>query len=771
MPADDLVLNVRQIAGYPPTANAPTTALLLMQLGIGGPYQSISPQDLVGTALSTGGSMAIAGPLSVQSLQGGSAQFSNAVINMFSAQKACIVDLAATWGTLAGVPIATVNDLSALDAALRGSTVWSFNGRTGDVRLWIDDIRCAGGAPIYSPRFEGSPRACTPPPTSNSTRLATTAFVMNALAVDFAIYAPLDSPDFSGVPTAPTAALGSSTGQIATTAFVMNAVSASTTGVSSFNTRTGAVVFTAADLTAVGGALLAGPAFTGAPTAPTAAPGTSTTQLATTAFVQNAVSGVTAGVSTFNGRAGAVTLTAADLTSAGGALLASTVAAFNGRTGAVTLIGNDISGAGGALLAGPAFTGAPTAPTPTAGDNSTRIATTAFLASYTGYAPINSPAFTGLPTAPTAALNTATTQLATTAFVMNAVAAGVSGVATFNGRTGAVTLIGNDISGAGGALLASPALTGSPTAPTATAGTSTTQLATTAFVAAAIAAGLSNATPLVNGAASAGAATTGSRADHVHPTDTSRAAATALANYLPLTGGTLTGQLNGTTASMSGAVNVLGALAAFAGSVNCTAAPTGNANFVCLNNGGTPIATFYADTALLDAVMVNNQTSSTAICRSDSFFVVSAGAAKPGGGAWTDTSDERIKTVGGDYSKGLDEVLALHPVVYTFKGNDTPTGDVRRGPTGRAGELYDGPAPFPSSPHYRQALAKTEFVGLVAQEIETIFPDMVARAAGFIDGNSVADMRSVDATNLVFALVNAVKTLAARLTTLEARTA
>lgn len=35
------------------------------------------------------------------------------------------------------------------------------------------------------------------------------------------------------------------------------------------------------------------PAFTGTPTAPTAASGTNTTQLATTAFVQNAVSGLT----------------------------------------------------------------------------------------------------------------------------------------------------------------------------------------------------------------------------------------------------------------------------------------------------------------------------------------------------------------------------------------------------------------------------------------------------------------------------------------------
>jgi hypothetical protein len=43
---------------------------------------------------------------------------------------------------------------------------------------------------------------------------------------------------------------------------------------------------TTADITNAGGALLAGPTFTGVPSAPTAAPGTNTTQIATTAFVQ-----------------------------------------------------------------------------------------------------------------------------------------------------------------------------------------------------------------------------------------------------------------------------------------------------------------------------------------------------------------------------------------------------------------------------------------------------------------------------------------------------
>ena len=57
-------------------------------------------------------------------------------------------------------------------------------------------------------------------------------------------------------------------------------------------------------------------------------------------------------------------------------------------------------------------------------------------------------------------------------------------------------------------------------------------------------------TPLMNGIAAAGAGTTWARGDHVHPTDTSLATNAALAstnanfaNYLPLTGGSLTGTL------------------------------------------------------------------------------------------------------------------------------------------------------------------------------------------------------------------------------------
>lgn len=64
----------------------------------------------------------------------------------------------------------------------------------------------------------------------------------------------------------------------------------------------------------------------------------------------------------------------------------------------------------------PLFTGNPRAPTTALNDNSSSLATTAYVQGQ-GFAPLASPGFSGVPTAPTAAAGTNTTQIATTAFV------------------------------------------------------------------------------------------------------------------------------------------------------------------------------------------------------------------------------------------------------------------------------------------------------------------------------------------------------------------
>jgi hypothetical protein len=69
-----------------------------------------------------------------------------------------------------------------------------------------------------------------------------------------------------------------------------------------------------------------------------------------------------------------------------------------------------------APLASPAFTGTPTAPTPSPGTDSTQIATTEWVKDF-DYAPTNSPHFTGNPQSVTPNLSDDDTSIATTAFV------------------------------------------------------------------------------------------------------------------------------------------------------------------------------------------------------------------------------------------------------------------------------------------------------------------------------------------------------------------
>lgn len=73
---------------------------------------------------------------------------------------------------------------------------------------------------LASPAFTGTPTAPTASKSTNSTQIATTAYVKTNLGD----YAPKASPALSGTPTAPTAVAGTNTTQIATTAFVQNAL-------------------------------------------------------------------------------------------------------------------------------------------------------------------------------------------------------------------------------------------------------------------------------------------------------------------------------------------------------------------------------------------------------------------------------------------------------------------------------------------------------------------------------------------------------------------
>jgi hypothetical protein len=103
---------------------------------------------------------------------------------------------------------------------------------------------------------------------------------------------------------------------------------ASTATITSFNNITGYTASGATGTTSTNLVFSASPTLTGTPLAPTAAPGTSTTQIATTAFVQN-VAGALGTMSSQNANAVAIT---------GGAINGTTIGATTPSTGAFTTL-------------------------------------------------------------------------------------------------------------------------------------------------------------------------------------------------------------------------------------------------------------------------------------------------------------------------------------------------------------------------------------------------------------------------------------------------
>jgi Chaperone of endosialidase len=116
-------------------------------------------------------------------------------------------------------------------------------------------------------------------------------------------------------------------------------------------------------------------------------------------------------------------------------------------------------------------------------------------------------------------------------------------------------------------------------------------------------------------------------------------------------------------------------------------------------------------------------------------FIVGNGF-KPGGGDWADSSDVRIKDNIADYTSGLAEILELRPRTFNYKA------ETKRDTT----KIH---------------------VGLIAQECEKVMPELVRQEATPIGDIHLNDMRILDATALIYALVNAVKELAQRVEDLE----
>lgn len=176
-----------------------------------------------------------------------------------------------------------------------------------------------------------------------------------------------------------------------------------------------------------------------------------------------------------------------------------------------------------APISSPTLTGTPTAPTASAGDSSSKLATTEFvaneilslvantldndpnfganiLAALATKAPKDSPVFSGTPSTPTPLANALSNQVVNVQYVTQKISAAIADVvASAPGALDTLKELADALGGdanfsatitnslATKAPLASPVFTGQPEAPTASVGNNSTRVATTAFVSAAIA--------------------------------------------------------------------------------------------------------------------------------------------------------------------------------------------------------------------------------------------------------------------------------------------
>lgn len=120
---------------------------------------------------------------------------------------------------------------------------------------------------------------------------------------------------------------------------------------------------------------------------------------------------------------------------------------------------------------------------------------------------------------------------------------------------------------------------------------------------------------------------------------------------------------------------------------------------------------------------------------SGNFIVTNGQGYQPGGGPWVAYSDQRIKKDIADYTIGLDAITRLRPITYRFNGRGV---------------------------HKEDDASTPPRVGLVADEVEDVMPEMVGW-----DRTLPEPLKTLNTNAITYALINAVKTLDARLRHIE----
>lgn len=125
------------------------------------------------------------------------------------------------------------------------------------------------------------------------------------------------------------------------------------------------------------------------------------------------------------------------------------------------------------------------------------------------------------------------------------------------------------------------------------------------------------------------------------------------------------------------------------------------------------------------------------------FEVSTDSAAKPSTNTWTIASDSRVKTVIGEYTKGVDAICSLRPVLYRYNG--------------KAGFIDDG----------------KDKVSIIAQEAMSSFPDCVGSFMRKLheDDQEETQLFNWNGHEVTFALINSVKELKAEIDSLKSEIA
>ena len=106
-------------------------------------------------------------------------------------------------------------------------------------------------------------------------------------------------------------------------------------------------------------------------------------------------------------------------------------------------------------------------------------------------------------------------------------------------------------------------------------------------------------------------------------------------------------------------------------------------------------------------------------------------AYKPGGGSWLSPSDKRIKNITNEFPDGLSVIEKIKPLRYEYKDDEN----------------------------------KTEYIGVIAQELEKVAPYAVSKVVS--EEHELDDMRVINESNLTYLLINAIKELSKKVEELE----